>query len=62
MLKGCDGYTSIAYTQALRTEEDKRMLEATDMVVDAIAAEAGYQATTSFHRPFKRLATTTRAG
>ncbi|MPR11261.1 GlxA family transcriptional regulator [Microvirga tunisiensis] len=59
--KVATGYTPIAYVQALRIEEAKQLLETTDMAVDAIGAEVGYQDTTSFHRLFRRLTAMTPA-
>lgn len=59
--KAATGYTPIAYVQALRIEEAKQLLETTDMAVDAIGVEVGYQDTTSFHRLFRRLTTMTPA-
>lgn len=48
------GYSPMEYTQSLRIEEAKQMLEATDDPIDHIAAEAGYVEPASFRRLFKR--------
>lgn len=48
------GYSPLEYTQSLRIEEAKQMLEATDDPIDHIAAEAGYVEPASFRRLFKR--------
>lgn len=50
------GYTPLAYVQALRIEEAKQMLERSDMAVEDIGVEVGYQDSVSFRRLFKRLA------
>ena len=42
------------HVQALRLEEAKQMLEASDAPVDAIAAEVGYQDPGFFCRLFRR--------
>lgn len=55
------GYTPLAYVQALRIEEAKHMLERTDMSVEDIGVEVGYQDAVSFRRLFKRLAGVTPA-
>jgi transcriptional regulator GlxA family with amidase domain len=48
------GYSPLEYTQSLRIEEAKQMLEATDDPIDHIATEAGYVEPASFRRLFKR--------
>ena len=48
------GYTPVAYVQALRIEEAKHMLEATQEAIDAIAHEVGYEDPAFFRRLFKR--------
>ena len=44
----------IEYTQNLRIEEAKRLLETGDMPVDDISIEAGYEDASFFRRLFKR--------
>lgn len=48
------GQSPIAYVQALRIEEAKHLLETTDINVDEIGAEVGYQEPASFRRLFRR--------
>jgi transcriptional regulator GlxA family with amidase domain len=48
------GMSPLDYAQALRLEEAKQMLEATDLSVEAIANEAGYEDTSFFGRLFRR--------
>jgi transcriptional regulator GlxA family with amidase domain len=48
------GMTPINYVHALRLEEAKQMLETTDLSVEAIADEAGYEDTSFFGRLFRR--------
>lgn len=48
------GHTPIAYVQNLRVEEAKRRLERTDVAVDQIASEVGYENPAFFRRVFKR--------
>jgi transcriptional regulator GlxA family with amidase domain len=49
------GTTLIEYTQNLRIEEAKRLLEGRQMPVDEISIEAGYEDQSFFRRLFKRL-------
>jgi transcriptional regulator GlxA family with amidase domain len=49
------GYAPIDYVHALRAEEAKHMLEASDLPVEAIAAEVGYADAAHFSRLFRRL-------
>ena len=42
------------YVQTLRIEEAKQMLERSDLSVDAVAEEVGYEDPTHFRRLFKR--------
>jgi transcriptional regulator GlxA family with amidase domain len=53
--KAATGSTLIEYTQNLRIEEAKRLLEAGDLPVDAISIESGYEDASFFRRLFKRL-------
>src|SRR4030095_4396077 len=48
------GMTPINYVHALRLEEAKQMLETTDLPVEAIANETGYEDTSFFGRLFRR--------
>lgn len=48
------GMTPISYVHALRIEEGKQMLETTDLSVEAIANEAGYEDASFFNRLFFR--------
>lgn len=53
--KAATGTTLIEYTQNLRVEEAKRLLETGQMPVDEISIEAGYDDQSFFRRLFKRL-------
>lgn len=48
------GLSPMAYIQTLRLEEAKQMLETTDMPVEAVANEVGYEDASFFGRLFKR--------
>jgi transcriptional regulator GlxA family with amidase domain len=48
------GMTPLDYVHALRLEEAKQMLETTDLSVEAIANEVGYEDTSFFGRLFRR--------
>ena len=48
------GYTPVDYVQALRIEEAKQCLEATDDPIDSIAAAVGYEDPAWFRKLFKR--------
>ena len=52
--KSATGTTLIEYTQNLRVEEAKRLLEGGEMPVDDISIEAGYEDASFFRRLFKR--------
>ena len=52
--KAATGYTPMLYTQTLRVEEAKQLLETTDQPTDAIAIQVGYDDPSSFRRLFKR--------
>lgn len=52
--KSATGTSLIEYTQNLRIEEAKRLLETGDMPVDDISIEAGYEDASFFRRLFKR--------
>lgn len=49
------GMTPLAYVQRLRIERAKRMLEETDLAVDEISWQVGYQEPAFFRRLFKRI-------
>jgi len=49
------GYSSIAYVQRLRIEEAKRRLERTQLPVDEISWNVGYEDPAFFRRLFKRI-------
>lgn len=55
------GMSPLEYIHTLRLEEAKQMLEATDLPVEAIAFEIGYQDTSFFGRLFRRKVTLTPA-
>ncbi len=55
------GTSPLEYVHTLRLEEAKQMLEATDLSVEAIAQEVGYQDTSFFGRLFKRKVALTPA-
>jgi transcriptional regulator GlxA family with amidase domain len=44
----------LEYVHTLRLEEAKQMLEATDLPVEAVAGEVGYQDPSFFGRLFRR--------
>lgn len=48
------GMTPMSYVHALRLEEAKQMLEASDLPVEAIANETGYEDSSFFGRLFRR--------
>lgn len=48
------GMTPLEYVQTLRLEEAKQMLEATELAVEAIANEVGYEDASFFSRLFRR--------
>ena len=48
------GMTHINYVHALRLEEAKQMLETTDLPIEAVADETGYEDTSFFGRLFRR--------
>lgn len=48
------GMSPMAYIQTLRLEEAKQVLETTDLPVEAVANEAGYEDASFFGRLFKR--------
>lgn len=53
--KSATGQSLIEYVQGLRIEEAKRLLETTQMPVDRISSEVGYEEPAFFRRLFKRL-------
>jgi len=48
------GYAPLDYIQSLRVEEAKHMLETTDVAIDDIASDVGYEDPNSFRRLFKK--------
>jgi transcriptional regulator GlxA family with amidase domain len=48
------GMTPIEYVQTLRLEEAKQILETTDLAVEAVANEVGYEDPSYFGRLFRR--------
>lgn len=46
--------TPLDYVHALRLEEAKQMLETTDLPIDAVANEVGYEDASFFGRLFRR--------
>lgn len=48
------GYSPLSYVQRIRIEEAKRRLERTDMPIDQISWEVGYEDASAFRRLFKR--------
>ncbi len=53
--KEATGLTFIDYVQNLRIEQSKRLLEASDLAVDEVSANVGYEDHSFFRRLFKRL-------
>ncbi len=48
------GLTPLDYVHTLRLEESKQLLETTDLPIDAIASEVGYEDASFFRRLFRR--------
>ncbi len=59
--KQATGMSAIEYVHALRLEEAKQMLEASDLPVEAVANEVGYEDAGFFSRLFKRKVNLTPA-
>jgi transcriptional regulator GlxA family with amidase domain len=55
------GISPLEYVHKLRLEEAKQMLEATDLAIEAVAWEVGYQDPSFFSRLFKRQVALTPA-
>jgi len=55
------GMTPLEYVHTLRLEEAKQMLESTELPVEAVAGEVGYQDTSFFGRLFRRKVALTPA-
>jgi transcriptional regulator GlxA family with amidase domain len=53
--KAATGYSPLPYIQALRIEEAKHVLETTDIAVDSVSRQVGYEDAASFRRLFRRL-------
>ena len=56
------GMSPLEYIHTLRLEEAKQLLETTDMPVEAVATEVGYQDASFFNRLFRRKVQLTPAG
>jgi transcriptional regulator GlxA family with amidase domain len=54
--KAATGYSPLSYIQALRIEEAKHVLETTDVAVDSVSRQVGYEDAASFRRLFRRFA------
>jgi transcriptional regulator GlxA family with amidase domain len=54
--KAATGYSPLSYIQALRVEEAKHILETTDVAVESVSRQVGYEDAASFRRLFRRLA------
>ncbi|HKN27155.1 MAG TPA: helix-turn-helix domain-containing protein [Roseiarcus sp.] len=48
------GFAPLEYVHALRIEEAKQLLETTDLSIDAVADEVGYEDSSFFRRLFRR--------
>ena len=57
--RNATGMSPLEYTQTLRIEEAKQLLETTGTAVDKIARSVGYEDTSAFRRIFKRLVSET---
>ena len=55
------GMSPLEYIHTLRLEEAKQLLESTDLPVEAIAVEVGYQDASFFGRLFRRKVALTPA-
>jgi len=53
--RAATGFSPLRYTQTLRIEEAKHLLEASAMPTEEIGAEIGYEDPASFRRLFKRM-------
>jgi len=54
--KAATGYAPLSYIQALRIEEAKHVLETSDVAVESVSQQVGYEDAASFRRLFRRLA------
>lgn len=54
--KSATGYSPIDYVQRVRVEEAKRRLEQSDIPIDQISWDVGYEDAAAFRRLFKRIA------
>jgi transcriptional regulator GlxA family with amidase domain len=54
--RAATGYTPLDYVQLVRIEEAKQMLETTDMPIDTVSMEVGYEDSAFFLRLFRRHA------
>jgi transcriptional regulator GlxA family with amidase domain len=53
--RAATGYSPLAYVQTLRIEEAKQMLETSNIAVEQVGREVGYEDAASFRRLFRRL-------
>lgn len=60
--RAATGLSPLDYVHALRVEEAKQMLETSDLPVDAVAEEVGYEDPAFFRRLFRRHVAMTPAG
>jgi transcriptional regulator GlxA family with amidase domain len=58
----CTGMSPLEYIHTLRLEEAKQLLESTDLPIEAVATEVGYQDASFFNRLFRRKVQLTPAG
>jgi len=54
--KRATGLSPISYVQQVRIDEAKRRLEQSDLPIDQISWEVGYEDAAAFRRLFKRIA------
>lgn len=57
--KQATGLTPIAYVQQVRVDQAKRKLEQSDLTIDQISWDVGYEDSAAFRRLFKRIARVT---
>ncbi len=55
------GMSPLEYVHTVRLEEAKQLLETTDLPVEAVAVDVGYQDASFFNRLFRRKASLTPA-
>jgi transcriptional regulator GlxA family with amidase domain len=54
--RAATGYTPLDYVQLLRIEEAKQLLETTNLAIDSVCSEVGYEEPAFFRRLFRRYA------